>query len=95
MDEEVAKGIDQVFQGRFVLVKYDQDFSSVPMYDIVEGYMDNLGDIYANSAKEPFVYTEFTQVLFNDVDNWSTYYYHYMIENKHFYFKLSYQSEYD
>lgn len=96
MDEAVAKGTDRVFQGRFVLVKYDQDFSSVPMYDIVEGYKDNNGNIFADAAKTTrFTFTEFQQVASNDIDNWSTYYYHYMIQNQHFYFKLSHQSEYD
>lgn len=85
MDQAAITGTDGIFQGRFVLVKYDpnNEFFSA---DIKLGYFDSeTGHMYADASKQvPYHYTGFTKVNTNVDANWNQYYYY----DGTFYYKL-------
>lgn len=75
MDAAAAAGIDNIFSGHFVLVKYDPDGSFFEG-NIGLGYYDN-GTMYADSAHtQPFIYTTFVGPVDSPtVENWASYWY--------------------
>lgn len=90
MDNELELGIDNIFAGRFVLVRYDEDNS-------YQGIVLNAYQLENNSAlfidkncSRSYLYTDFT--LVNDVDSnqWNNYYY--KSKNREYYFKVPNQA---
>ena len=76
MDTAAAAGTDGIFQGRFVLVKYDPDGNFFEQ-DMLYGYLQDDGSITADIyGEKPYKYTEFTPVPIESLssENWSSYY---------------------
>ena len=99
MDNSLAMGADNVFAGRFVLVKYDFD-SPYFQGDILYGFKNendnNDTALYADNItyQHPYVFTTFTKVNNPNINDCEDYYY----KTERFYFKLpdsSYYSQED
>lgn len=86
MDEAALAGTDGIFQGRFVLVKYDT--TDLPLFegDVTLGYLnETTGVIYSDASMQtPYVYSGMTHVNNPTEANWNMYY----LSNGNFYFKL-------
>lgn len=97
MDRACLSGIDGIYAGRFVLVKYDTE-SRVFQGDILYGYFgsgENSSILYKDAAcMQPYIFTTFTEVPSVEVNsaNWSSYYIR--IQQGDFYFKLANQEEF-
>lgn len=74
MDQAAAAGTDNIFSGRFVLVKYDPD-SSFFAGDIPTAYYNNEHMYLDNAYTIPLVYTTFSGPVSSPTsDNWDLYY---------------------
>lgn len=90
MDELVELGLDGIFAGRFVLVKYDPE-SKFFEGDVLLGYYRE-GVMYQDSSYSiPYTFTTFTKVTNPVSTNWNQYYYF----NGNYYFRLPSQDFYD
>ena len=95
MESQLALGIDNIFAGRFVLVKYDVN-NRYFQGDILYGFRDDdTGIIYADKTfQQPYIFTTFSRVVSPDPEDCDDYYYY----DGRFYYKLpdaSYYSEAD
>lgn len=87
MDQQLALGTDNIFAGRFVLVKYDINSNIYLQGDILYGFKDNSvpPKIYADKlCQEPYIFTTFTKVVNPSQEDCANYYYY----TGRFYFKL-------
>lgn len=91
MDQAVTEGTDKIFNGRFVLVKYDPD-GSYFIGNMPLGYLNpNDNKIYLDNAFTlPYIYMTFTHVDDPIETDWNNYYY---FDGK-FYLKLPSQDYY-
>ena len=90
MDRELELGIDNVFAGRFVLVRYDTDNSYVG--DIIYGYQkENSTAIYLDkNCQHPYLFTTFTAVEEPNENDWENYFC--KSKNRNYYFKIPNQA---
>lgn len=92
MDKAVLLQQDNVFAGRFVLIKYDPT-SIYFQGDMLYGYLDE-DTVYLDAGYvHPYLYTAFEQASSPSAANWDKYYYRYSpiaepTENDYRYFKL-------
>lgn len=89
MDAAAASGTDNIFQNRFVLIKYNQGTNdndiAFTSNDIGSGYYYN-GYMYVDAElQEPYYFTSFTRVSSPTISNWNQYYYS---SDQNFYYKL-------
>ena len=87
MDSSLVLGTDNVFAGRFVLVKYDANGTEF-QGDFIYGYKSASSTdlhLYADmTCEHPYIFTTFTKVANPSVENCANYYY----KSGRFYFKL-------
>ena len=93
MDIAAAAGTDNIFQNRFVLVKYNQEVTdkniTFTSSDIGFGYLYN-GHMYVDAEhQEPYYFTTFSKVDNPVIENWDDYYYS---TDQKYYYKLPNQS---
>lgn len=76
MDQAAVAGTDNIFSGRFVLVKYDNG-NDLFVSDTLLGFLNpSDGYVYKdNQYTIPYIYTTFNHVANPSSSNWSQYYY--------------------
>lgn len=75
MDLACAAGTDNIYAGRFVLVKYDSN-TDYTTQSFIYGYSDGGTTLYADAGMTmPYIFSTFTQVSSPSADDWEDYYY--------------------
>lgn len=93
MDIAAASGTDNIFQNRFVLVKYNQEVDDKNITftnsDIGSGYLYNEHMYVDAEHQEAYYFTTFSKVNNPVIENWDNYYYS---TDQKYYYKLPDQS---